>query len=72
MPNEVFPLSGQVGENSLRLARQPKNIGAIENPSGKSSAIGQCGDSVEVSLKVISGVISDIKVARRDLSSKNL
>ncbi len=65
MSNGDFPLPGQVGEHFLRLARQPQNIGSIENPSGKGSAVGQCGDSVEVFLQITGGVIADIKVAPR-------
>ncbi len=65
MSNDVFPLPGQLGEHFLHLARQPKNIGSMENPSGKGNAVGRCGDSVEVFLQIIKGVIADIRVAPR-------
>ncbi len=65
MSNGDFPLPGQVGEHFLHLARQPQNIGSIENPSGKGHAVGQCGDSVEVFLQITGGAIADIKVAPR-------
>ncbi len=65
MSNGDFSLSGPVGEHFLRLARQPKNVGSIENPSGKGNAVGQCGDAVEVFLQITGGEISDIKVAPR-------
>jgi nitrogen fixation protein NifU and related proteins len=58
-----FPLPGQVGEGFLCLARQPKNIGHLDNPHGTGKAVGQCGDSMELSLCVDNGVIADIKVA---------
>jgi nitrogen fixation NifU-like protein len=54
-----------VGEPFLCLARQPKNVGTLNDASGKGSAVGQCGDSIEVSLRVVSGTIADIKVLPR-------
>ncbi len=65
MSADDFPLPGQVGEQFLCLARQPKNVGSLENPSGKGFAVGQCGDSIEVSLRVDRGTISDIRVLPR-------
>jgi nitrogen fixation NifU-like protein len=55
-------LPAEVGEQFLRVARYPKNIGSLDNPSGQGAALGQCGDSIEVSLKIESGAIADIKV----------
>jgi nitrogen fixation NifU-like protein len=60
-----FPVPGKVGEQFLCLARYPKNIGFINNPSGKGTATGQCGDSIEVSLRIETGAITDIKVFPR-------
>jgi len=60
-----FPMPGEVGEQFLRVARYPKNIGALDNPSGQGAAIGKCGDSIEVSLRIESGAIVDIKVYPR-------
>lgn len=65
MSADEFPVPGQVGEQFLCLARQPKNVGFLENPSGKGSAVGQCGDSIEVSLRIDMGTIADIKVLPR-------
>ncbi len=62
MSNEDFPLYGQVGEHFADLARRPRNIGSIENPSSKGTSVGICGDSIEVFLRVTGGVISDIGV----------
>jgi nitrogen fixation protein NifU and related proteins len=59
---EDLPLPGQVGEPFLWHAREPKNLGCIDNASGKGSAIGQCGDSIDVSLRIDGGTITDIKV----------
>ena len=55
-------LPGQVGEWFVHLTRQPKNIGPMDNPHGKSMVVGQCGDAIEVSLRVDRGAIADIKV----------
>jgi len=60
-----FPAPGEVGEQFLRLARFPKNIGSIVNPSGKGAAVGKCGDSIEVSLRIEREAITEIKVMPR-------
>jgi len=60
-----FPVPGEVGEQFLYLARFPKNIGCLDNPSGKGVALGKCGDSIEVSLRIKTGAIADIKVLPR-------
>lgn len=65
MSDGDFPGVGEVGEQFLILARFPKNIGMIDNPSGKGTAVGQCGDAIEVSLRVETGAIADIKVMPR-------
>ncbi|MCK9376633.1 MAG: iron-sulfur cluster assembly scaffold protein [Syntrophobacterales bacterium] len=57
-----LPLPGEVGEQFFRVARYPKNLGSLDNPSGQGTALGKCGDSIEVSLKIESGAIADIKV----------
>ena len=62
MSNDKFPLPGQVGEPFLCYAREPKNLGCLENASGKGTAIGQCGDSIDVSLCIERDTITDIKV----------
>jgi nitrogen fixation NifU-like protein len=60
-----FPVPGQVGEQFLAYARYPKNIGFLDDPSGKGAAVGQCGDSIEVSLRIELGAIAEIKVLPR-------
>ncbi len=65
MSNGDFSLPGQVGEHFLHLARQPRNIGSMDNPSGKGYAVGRCGDSVEVFLQITGGLSADIRVAPR-------
>jgi nitrogen fixation protein NifU and related proteins len=60
-----FPVLGEVGQQFLHVARNPKNIGSLDNPSGQGAAVGKCGDSIEVSLRIKSGAIADIKVCPR-------
>ncbi|MDR3567379.1 MAG: iron-sulfur cluster assembly scaffold protein [Syntrophobacteraceae bacterium] len=63
MSEDKFAGINQVGENFLRLVKQPENIGHIENAHAKANAVGQCGDSVEVFLEITNENIKDIKVA---------
>lgn len=65
MSVDDFPAPGEVGEHFFCLARCPKNIGSLDNPSGMGAAVGQCGDSIVVFLRVESGAIADIKVLPR-------
>ncbi len=65
MSDDDFPKPGEVGEQFLRVARYPQNIGSLDNPSGQGAAVGKCGDSMVVSLKIQSGAIADIKVFPR-------
>lgn len=62
MSAEDFPLPGQVGEQFFRFAEQSRNIGSLDNPSGRGSAIGQCGDSINIFLRIDNGTIADVKV----------
>jgi nitrogen fixation protein NifU and related proteins len=57
-----FPLSDEVGELFLGHARDPRNLGSLENPSGRGTEIGRCGDSIDVALRIHRGIITDIKV----------
>jgi nitrogen fixation NifU-like protein len=60
--NGDFPLPGEVGEQFLCLARYPKNIGWLDNPGGTGAAVGNCGDSIEVTLRIETGAIADITI----------
>ena len=57
MSEGEFPVPGEVGEQFLCLARFPKNIGFLDNPSNTGAAVGKCGDSMEVSLRIDRGAI---------------
>ena len=48
-------------ERFKREFLNPKNIGKIEDPDCHSSIKGVCGDTVEMSLSIQNGRISDIK-----------
>lgn len=65
MSDGDFPVPGEVGEQFFCLARNPRNIGTIDNPSGIGAAVGKCGDSIEVSLRIDKEAIADIKVRPR-------
>jgi nitrogen fixation protein NifU and related proteins len=60
--SEDFPSLSQVGEPFLWHAREPRNLGCLENASGKGTTIGQCGDSIDVAVRIERGTITDIKV----------
>ncbi len=63
MSADDFPKPGQVSDLFFEHARKPKNLGQMENPSGQGTAVGQCGDSMDVALRIDQGIITDIKVA---------
>jgi nitrogen fixation NifU-like protein len=54
-PNSLF----------LRHVNLPSNIGTIENPSGRALGVGQCGDSIEVTLRVETERIAEIRCLPR-------
>jgi nitrogen fixation NifU-like protein len=49
----------------IRHVNIPSNLGAIEAPSGRAVGVGQCGDSVEVTLRVEGECIRDIRYLPR-------
>jgi nitrogen fixation NifU-like protein len=49
----------------IRHVNVPSNLGTVEPPSGRAVGVGQCGDSVEVTLKVIDERIADIRYQPR-------
>jgi nitrogen fixation protein NifU and related proteins len=60
-----FPLPGEVGEQFRYLARYPRNIGVLDHPSARGAGVGKCGDAIEVTLKIESGAIAEIRVLPR-------
>ncbi|KMY66961.1 hypothetical protein AAU61_13435 [Desulfocarbo indianensis] len=59
--HELAP--GQVDEKFMDHAQFPRNLGVVPQPSGYANGIGQCGDSVEVTLAVDGDLLKDIRVA---------
>jgi nitrogen fixation NifU-like protein len=49
----------------IRHVNVPSNLGTIEPPSGRALGVGQCGDSIEVTLKVVGERIADIRYQPR-------
>lgn len=62
MPSHDSRPPDRPSEQFLRLARRPVNIGGLDNPSGIGFAVGQCGDSLKVSLRITDDAITDIGV----------
>ena len=52
----------QVGEGFLRHAREPRNLGEMDHPDGQAVAVGVCGDSIQVGLRVRDEVITEVRV----------
>ena len=42
-------------------ANFPRNVGKLDKPSGEAGAVGRCGDSIEVSIKVLDDKINDLR-----------
>ena len=61
-PEKDFSLSAQLEEDLLPQARFRLNGGKLPRPDGAALGVGQCGDSLEVTLKIKGERISEIKV----------
>jgi len=55
--NTLYILSPTVKEH----ATNPRNVGQIPNADGYGSAVGHCGDDMEIWLRVTNGNITDTK-----------
>lgn len=44
----------------LKHIHSPHNLGLLQDYDGKATAVGSCGDTIEISLKLDEGVIVDI------------
>jgi nitrogen fixation NifU-like protein len=49
----------------IRHVNVPSNLGSVDPFSGRAVGVGQCGDSVEVTLKVVGEQIADIRYQPR-------
>jgi len=61
--HHALPQLGEVGKNFFNHVNDPRNMGSLAEPDGTGNAVGQCGDSITVDLRVDGNVIKDIKVA---------
>jgi nitrogen fixation NifU-like protein len=52
---------GKLNNRFIRHVNMPSNLGAIEPPDGRALGVGQCGDSVEITLQVNGEGICDIR-----------
>ena len=41
-------------------ANNPRNVGSIENPDGYASITGQCGDNMQIWVKIVDGVVGEV------------
>lgn len=62
MSKHTLPQLGEVGKSFFTHANAPRNLGTLAVPDGTGQAVGQCGDSIAIDLKVDGDVIRDIKV----------
>ncbi len=51
-----------LSDKFIQHARYPRNLGHVPDPDALASAVGQCGDSVEVSIRVQHGTITEVGV----------
>ena len=51
----------KLDDRFIRHVNVPSNLGVIEVPSGRALGVGQCGDSIEVTLRVADERIAEIR-----------
>lgn len=61
MAGEIIFAPGPLSREFLEHANFPKNLGRIDKPSAMATGVGQCGDSVEVSLLVEGNRLATIR-----------
>lgn len=61
MSSHDHPLPGQVDQRFLAHAQMPRNLGTLSDATGRATEVGQCGDSVDVYIKVDGDTITEIK-----------
>ncbi len=61
MATEHGQVPERVSEGFLRHLSDPRGLGRLGEPHGRATGVGQCGDSVEVSLKVADGAIAEVR-----------
>lgn len=48
-------------DKAITLAYEPLNVGEIENPDGASKIKGDCGDTLQIHLRLTDGVITETR-----------
>lgn len=51
----------KLNDRFIRHVNMPSNLGTVQSPSGRALGVGQCGDSIEVTLKVTGERIAEIR-----------
>jgi nitrogen fixation NifU-like protein len=63
--SERYSDLGKHNDNFVRHANLPANMGTIADPDGKAVGVGQCGDAIEVTLRVVAERIAAIRYVPR-------
>ena len=53
--------SESYSDKVLTLAYEPVNVGEIENPDGSARVMGECGDWMQIYLKITGDTISEVR-----------
>ncbi len=59
--NEYLPERLEYSDKAKKYDEKRVNVGEIENPDAHFRFTGQCGDAMEIFLRIESGVITDAK-----------
>ena len=62
MSYQELVIPGEVDPKFMEHLLSPRNLGTLPDADGYAREVGQCGDSMEVYLKVAEGGISEIRV----------
>ena len=62
MSKHSLPQLGEVGKSFFSHADSPRNLGTLTVSDGTGQAVGKCGDSIAIDLKIDGDVIRDIRV----------
>lgn len=62
MSKHSLPQLGEVGKSFFSHAASPRNLGTLTVPDGTGQAVGICGDSIAIDLKIDGDVIRDIRI----------
>lgn len=49
----------------MRYVQAQTGIGDLDEPDGRAEMVGSCGDSIEVQVKVVDGILSEVRAVPR-------